>query len=60
MHIEGLLPGSLCLFTLSSSEHYSQSERFRMQHVQMVKQNTQFQNKIVEGQYPLMFKFPTF
>ena len=38
-HVEGLLPASLCLATLLSSEHCSQFERFHLQHFQMVKKH---------------------
>ena len=35
MHIEGLLPVSLCLVTLLNNEQCSQFEKIRLQHVQM-------------------------
>ena len=42
IHAEGLLPDGLCLVTLLSSEQYSQFERFRPQHVQMVNKTFNF------------------
>ena len=46
MHAEGLLPANLCLVTLLSSEQRLQSERFHLQHVQMVNQTSCLKRKI--------------
>ena len=45
VHVEGLLPTNLCLFILLSSEQCSQSERFRLQHFEMVNKTSCFRTK---------------
>ena len=46
IHVEGLLPANLCLVTLLSLEQCSQSERFRLKHVQMVNKPSSFKTKL--------------
>ena len=47
LHVEGLLPAKLCLFTLLSSEQCSLFERFRLQQVQMINKTSNFQTKLM-------------
>ena len=47
MHDEGLLPANLCLVALLSAEHCSQSEGFRLQHVQMVNKTASFKTELI-------------
>ena len=64
MHVEGLLPASLCLVTLLISQQCSQFERFHLQPAQMVNKTSSFKTELIGEQnsphYPLMFNFPTF
>ena len=47
MHVEGLMPASLCLVILISSEQCSQFERFRLQHVQMVNKASSLKTEMI-------------
>ena len=47
MHVEGLLPASVSLVTLLSSEQSSQFERFRVQHVQVANNTSSFKIKLI-------------
>ena len=69
MHVEGLLPANLCLYTVLRMQQF---ERFHPQHVQMVNKTSNFKTKLIGNnaeasrvipvipQYHFMFNFPTF
>ena len=47
VHVEGLLPASLCLATLLSLEQCFQIKRYRLQHVQMVNKTSSIKTELI-------------